>query len=60
MNYLERTILALAKTGDIEMTRLLRRFRARLNVVLTPTEIEMYAHYLLAPGAGCQCSNNRR
>ena len=51
MNYLKRTMLALAKTGDIEMIQLFRRFSARLNVVLTPREIEIYARYLLAPGA---------
>lgn len=50
MNYLERTMLALAKTDDIEMIQLLRRFGARLHVVLTPPEIETYARYLLAPG----------
>jgi hypothetical protein len=50
MNYLQRTMLALAKTGDNEMIQLFRRFSARLNVVLTPTEIETYARYLLAPG----------
>jgi hypothetical protein len=51
MNYLQQTMLALAKTGDTEMIQLLRRFRARLNVVLTPPEMEIYARYLLAPGA---------
>jgi hypothetical protein len=51
MNYLKRTMLALAKTGDTEMIRLFRRFSARLNLVLTDTEIEIYARYLLAPGA---------
>jgi hypothetical protein len=30
MNYLKRTMLALAKTGDTEMTGLFRRFNARL------------------------------
>src|ERR1044071_7359195 len=50
MNYLQQTMLALAKTGDTEMIQLLRRFRARLNVVLTSREIEIYARYLLAPG----------
>jgi hypothetical protein len=50
MNYLQQTMLALAKTGDTEMIQLLRRFGARLNVVLTPREIEIYARYLLAPG----------
>jgi hypothetical protein len=44
-------MLALAKTGDIEMIQLFRRFSVRLNVVLTPREIEIYARYLLAPGA---------
>ena len=51
MSYLQRTMLALAKTGDTEMVQLLRRFSARLNVVLTPPEIEIYARYLLTPGA---------
>ena len=51
MNYLQQTMLTLAKTGDTEMFLLLRRFRARLNVVLIPSEIEIYARYLLAPGA---------
>jgi hypothetical protein len=51
MNYLQQTMLALAKTDDTEMIQLLRRFRARLNLVLTPPEIEIYARYLLAPGA---------
>jgi hypothetical protein len=51
MNYLQQTMLALAKTGDTEMIQLLRRFGARLNLVLTPPEIEIYARYLLAPGA---------
>jgi len=50
MNYLKRTMLALAKTGDTEMINLFRRFSARLKVVLTPQEIETYARYLLAPG----------
>jgi hypothetical protein len=39
------------KTDDTEMIMLFRRFSARLNVVLTPTEIEIYARYLLAPSA---------
>jgi hypothetical protein len=51
MNYLQRTMLALAKTGDTEMIALFRRFGTRLNVVLTPAELETYARYLLAPGA---------
>jgi len=51
MNYLQRTTLALAKTGDAEMLYLFRRFTARLNVFLTPAEIDTYARYLLAPGA---------
>jgi hypothetical protein len=51
MNYLKRTMLALAKTGDTEMTRLFRQFNARLTHLLTPTEIETYARYLLAPAA---------
>ena len=51
MNYLKRTMLALAKTGDTEMIQLFRRFSGRLNAVLTPQEIETYARYLLAPGA---------
>jgi hypothetical protein len=50
MNYLHRTMLAMAKTGDTEMIQLFRRFSARLNVVLTPREIEIYARYLLVPG----------
>jgi hypothetical protein len=33
------------------MIQLLQRFRARLNFVLTAPEIEIYARYLLAPGA---------
>src|SRR5437867_4034722 len=49
MNYLKRTMIALAKTGDTEMLMLFRRFSARLNVVLTPAEIDTYARYLLAP-----------
>jgi hypothetical protein len=49
MNYLKRTMLALAKTGDTEMVQLFRRFNARLSVMLTPTEIDTYARYLLAP-----------
>jgi hypothetical protein len=51
MNYLKRTMLALAKTGDTEMTRLFRRFNARLAQVLTHREIDTYARYLLAPAA---------
>jgi hypothetical protein len=51
MNYLQRTVLALAKTSDTEMLNLFRRFSARLNVLLTPTEIDTYARYLLAPRA---------
>jgi hypothetical protein len=51
MNYLQQTMLAMAKTGDSEMIQLFRRFSARLNIVLTPREIEIYARYLLAPGA---------
>ncbi|HEU5099189.1 MAG TPA: hypothetical protein VFU22_09225 [Roseiflexaceae bacterium] len=51
MNYLQRTMLALAKTGDTEMIQLFRRFDARLKRVLTRTEIDTYARYLLAPGA---------
>ena len=51
MNYLQQTMLALAKTGDTEMVQLLGCFSTRLNVVLTPREIEIYARYLLAPGA---------
>jgi hypothetical protein len=49
MNYLTRTMLALAKTGDTEMLNLFRRFSDRLNVVLTRAEIDTYAQYLLAP-----------
>jgi hypothetical protein len=49
MNYLNRTMLALAKTGDTEMNQLFRRFSARLNRILTPGEIDVYARYLLAP-----------
>jgi hypothetical protein len=33
------------------MIQLFRRFSARLNRVLTPTEIDTYARYLLAPAA---------
>jgi hypothetical protein len=51
MNYLNRTMLALAKTGDTEMIQLFRRFNARLNHVLTRAEIDAYARYLLAPAA---------
>jgi hypothetical protein len=51
MNYLQRTIDALAKSGDTEMVQLFRRFNERLNRVLTPTEIDTYARYLLAPVA---------
>jgi hypothetical protein len=51
MNYLNRTMLALAKTGDTEMIQLFRRFSARLNHILTPSEIDTYARYLLAPVA---------
>ena len=51
MNYLKRTMLAFAKTGDTEMTRLFRRFNARLTHLLMPSEIEIYARYLLAPAA---------
>ena len=50
MNYLQRTVLALAKTSDTEMLNLFQRFSARLNVLLTPTELDTYARYLLAPG----------
>jgi hypothetical protein len=42
-------LLALAKTGDTEMIRLFQRFNARLSVILTSTEIDIYARYLLAP-----------
>jgi hypothetical protein len=51
MNYLQQTMLAPAKIDDTEMIQLLRRFRARLNLVLTLPEIEIYARYLLAPSA---------
>jgi hypothetical protein len=51
MNYLKRTMLALAKTGDTEMIRLFRRFNARLTHLLMPSEIETYARYLLSPAA---------
>jgi hypothetical protein len=51
MNYLNRTMLALAETGDTEMIQLLRCFSARLTAVLTPSEIEAYARYLLAPNS---------
>ena len=49
MNYLQRTMLALEKAGDAEMFTLFRRFSTRLNEVLTPTELDTYARYLLAP-----------
>jgi hypothetical protein len=49
MNYLHRAMLALSKAGDTEMTQLFRRFNERLMRVLTPTEIDTYARYLLAP-----------
>ena len=51
MNYFKRGMLALAKTGDTEMLNLFQRFSARLNIFLTPAEIDIYARYLLAPGA---------
>ena len=51
LNHRQETLLALAKTGDTEMIELVRRFSVRLNVVLTPREIEIYARYVLAPGA---------
>ena len=51
MNYLKYTMLALAKTGDTELIQLFRRFDARLTTLLTPTEIDTYARYLLAPTA---------
>jgi hypothetical protein len=51
MNYLQRTMIALAQTGDTEMVQLFRRFNERLTRVLTPTEIDTYARYLLAPVA---------
>ena len=49
MNYLQHTMLALAKTEDTEMIRLFKRFSARLSSFLTPTELDTYARYLLAP-----------
>jgi hypothetical protein len=51
MNYLQRAMLALAKTGDTEMVQLFRQFNERLTRVLTPAEIDTYARYLLAPVA---------
>jgi hypothetical protein len=49
MNYLQQTMLTLAKTEDTEMVRLFQRFSARLSSFLTPTELDTYARYLLAP-----------
>ena len=49
MNYLQQSMLALAKTEDTEMIRLFQRFSARLSAFLTPTELDTYARYLLAP-----------
>jgi hypothetical protein len=49
MNYLQRTIIALEKAADAEMVMLFRRFSTRLNEMLTPTELDAYARYLLAP-----------
>jgi hypothetical protein len=49
VNYLEQTMQALAKTEDTEMIRLFQRFSARLRSFLTPTELDTYARYLLAP-----------
>ena len=44
-------MFALSKTNDAEMLQLFRRFNARLNIILTPTEIDTYARYLFAPWA---------
>ena len=49
MNYLQQSMLTLAKTEDTEMIRLFQRFTARLSAFLTPTELDTYARYLLAP-----------
>ena len=49
MNYLQQIMLAMEKTGDTEMLRLLQRFSARLNLVLTAGETEIYTRSLLAP-----------
>jgi hypothetical protein len=51
MNYLNRAMLVLSKTGDTEMIQLFRHFNARLTRLLTPAEIDTYARYLLAPRA---------
>lgn len=51
MNYLKYTMQTLAKTGDTEMLQLFRHFDARLTALLTPTEIDTYARYLLTPAA---------
>lgn len=43
-------MITLATTGDTEMITLVRRFTARLERMLTPTEIETYARYVLMSG----------